>query len=142
LSQPGDEEQDILDWFEKQEAESVANLEAAARQIISLVTAFYGVVFGTLAFGSDNLAASLRRPWINGLGGLAVVLLLAALGAALAVVLPRAYEYGESRLDQMRETYRAIIAYKARCLKWAVCLFGGGLAVFAWLIISLLVARL
>jgi hypothetical protein len=136
-----DEEKDIVTWTEAQEAENITNLEAGARQIISLITAFYGFIFGALALGSEKFAAGLRLPWVMGLGGLAVVLLLLALGAALAVVAPRSYPYREARLDDMRAIYTKILAFKSGWLLRATILFGLGLAGFAGLIISLLLAR-
>jgi len=137
-----DEEKDTVDWFEAQEAESVNNLEAGARQIIGLVTAFYGVIFGVIGLGSDKFEASLRLPWVIGLGGASVGLLLLALGAALAAAAPRRYSYREASLDDMRTVYQRILAFKSNWLRAATVLFGLGLAAFAGLIVSLLLARL
>jgi uncharacterized membrane protein len=139
---PMDEESDVAAWFEKQENESVSNIEAGARQIISLITAFYGLIFGVLAFGADKFEASLKLPWVMGLGALAIVLLLAALGAALAVVIPRRYEYREASLDDLQATYHKIAGHKSDWLRVALLCFGLGLAAFAALILSILVARL
>jgi hypothetical protein len=137
-----DEEKDTVAWFETQEVESINNLEAGARQIISLVTAFYGVIFGVIALGSEKFEASLRAPWVIGLGGTSVGLLLLALGAALMVVAPRRYAYREASLDDMRATYSNLVAFKSGWLAAATLLFGLGLAAFAGLIVSMLLARL
>ena len=139
---PTDEENDIADWFEKQEAESIDHLETAARQIITLVTTFYGLIFGVLALSSDTFAASLRLPWVTGLGIAAVLLLLLALAAALRVVMPRRYSYGEASLDRMQAAYQNILNHKFRWLRRATLLFGLGLTTFAGLIISLLLTRI
>lgn len=139
---PTEAEQDVAAWFEKQEGQSVETLEAAARQIIALVTTFFGLVFGLLALGSDKFAAGLQAPGAIRLGGAAVGLLLLALGAALAVVWPRRYTYRESGLDQMRAVYQAIVAAKSGWLQIALILFGLGLAAFAGLILLLLLGRL
>jgi uncharacterized membrane protein len=139
---PTDEESDVADWFEKQESESVNNIEAGARQIIALITAFYGLIFGVLAFGADKFEASLERPWVIGLGALAVVLFLAGLGAALAVVIPRRYEYREASLDDMQAAYHKITGHKSDWLRVAMLCFGLGLAAFAALILGILLARL
>lgn len=140
--EPTDEEKDILAWFEKQEAESIANLEAGARQIISLVTAFYGVLFGVLSLGSDSFAAALGQPWIAWSAIFAVFLLLAALLSALAVVIPFAYSYGEKRLDQQQAAYRQMLDHKSTWLHRAMLFFGLGVFFFAVLIGLLLWGRL
>ena len=137
-----DEEKDLAAWFEKQEADSVGNLEAGARQIIALITAFYGLVFGVISLGSDKLEASLRSGWVISFGGAAVGILLAALGAALFAVAPRRYAYREASLVDRRAAYKKIVARKSKSLLWANILFGRGLAAFAALIISMLLARL
>ena len=136
-----DEEKDLVTWFETQEAESINNLEAGARQIVSLITAFYGLIFGVIALGSDKFEASLRLPWVISLGGVTIGLLLLALGAALVVVAPKRYAYREASLDDRRATYHKILAYKSNWLLAATILFGLGLTAFAGLIISLLLAR-
>ncbi|MCB9077123.1 MAG: hypothetical protein H6631_06000 [Anaerolineaceae bacterium] len=137
-----DEEADLIAIIEAMELKALDHLEAGARQIISLVTAFYGVLFGVLSLGSPNFAASLRQPGIVWAGVAAVLLLLGALGAALVVVLPRAYHYGDRRLDQQKAAYQAMLAYKSNWLQWAILAFGLGLAAFATLIGLLLVGRL
>ena len=76
------------EWFEKQALAAPDNLEAAARQIIGLVTALLGVLFGVLALSSGNLPAYMDFLPARILAVGVVVLLLAALGSALFVVLP------------------------------------------------------
>lgn len=137
-----DPEKDLVDWFEKQESESVSNLEAGARQIISLITAFYGLIFGVISLGSEKFEASLRSPWVIGLGVTAVALLLLALGASLVVVAPRRYAYREASLDDMRATYQQIVARKSRWLLRTTVLFALGLATFAGLIVVMFLGRL
>lgn len=137
-----DEEGDVLAWIETQEIEAIPNLEAGARQIITLVTAFYGVIFGVLALGRDAFEATLNQPATGLVGFAAIVLLLAALGAALVVVMPRSYRYGEKRLDEMKAAYRQMVAHKATWLRFANILFGLGLTMFAVLILVMLAGRL
>jgi hypothetical protein len=137
-----DEEQDVVTKFEELETETLDNLEAGARQIISLVTAFYGLIFGAIALGQDKFEATLRLPWIVGFGSTAIVLLLLALGTALVVVIPQRYDYRESRLDDIKAAYRKMLARKSAWLRSSTILFGLGLATFAILIISMLTARL
>lgn len=137
-----EEEQDIIEIFEKLETESLTNLEAGARQIVTLVTSFYGLLFGLLALGRDSFEASLNLPPVSLLGVAAILLLLAALAFALLVLIPRRYEYGEKRLDQMKSSYYQLLAQKSEWLKWAGLCFGLGLTAFAVIIIILLLTRL
>ena len=71
-----------------------------------------------------------------------MALFVAALGAALAVVLPRRYEYREASLDDMQATFHKIAGHKSDWLRVALLCFGLGLAAFAALILNILVARL
>ena len=137
-----DQERDVVEIIETLETEALANLEAGARQIISLVTAFYGLIFGTIALGKDKFEATLELPWLIGLGGVAIGLLLVALGLALGAVMPQRYDYREARLDEMKAAYQKIVAHKSAWLRSATIFFGLGLAAFALLIVGMLVARL
>lgn len=137
-----EQEQDIVDIFEKLETELLGNLEGGARQIISLVTAFYGLIFGVMALGQEKFEAALDLPGVIGLGGAAILLLLLALGASLVVVMPHRYGFREARLDDMQAAYRRMLARKSAWLQWSTILFGLGLAAFAVLIIIMLAARL
>jgi len=138
---PSDDEQDVITRVEEQESQSIDNLEAGARQIITLTTTFFGFLFGVIALGSDKFEASLNTTWVAVLGWFAVGLLLAGLLAALMVVWPHRYTYQENRLDQMKTVYRHIIATKTWWLQWALGLFGAGLVAFAGLILLMLMAR-
>lgn len=137
-----DEEEDLIAIIEAMELKALDNLEAGARQIITLVTAFYGVLFGVLSLGSDNFATSLGQPVVVWSGIFAIALLLAALVAALVVVMPRPYRYGEKRLDQQKAVYQQMLARKSTWLHRAIFYFGLGLGAFAVLIGWLLLGRL
>ena len=137
-----DREADILAWFEKQESESLTNLEAGARQIITLITGFLGLLLGIISLGKDSLADILTQPWLVWGSVATLVLLVLALGAALSVVLPRAYHYGEARLDEMKRVYDHIAGLKASWLRLATLFFGLGLGVLAAMMIGVLLARL
>ncbi len=117
-------------WAE-QEIKSIDNLEAAARQIIGLVTALLGLLFGVLALSAGDFAASLNAPlvWLAGL--FAVGLLLAAIPAALAVVLPgRSSPRDNVPADEAR-AFKALMTRKRHGLNGAIVFFGGGLIAFA-----------
>lgn len=66
---------------------------------------------------------------------------LQALAAALLVVTPRGYSYREASLDDLQSAYTKIMARKSKGLFWASVLFGLGLALFAALIVVMLLAR-
>jgi p-aminobenzoyl-glutamate transporter AbgT len=129
-------------WFEEQEKAGLSNLEAGARQIIQLVTAFYGVIFGALSLGGDSLEASLHYRWVIIPGMAAVLALLGAMIAALVVVLPLfSYRYNPHKPAEQQAAYRKMVSLKSRGLRLAVVAFGIGLVAFAWLIISMLYYR-
>jgi hypothetical protein len=135
------EEIRLTEWFEKQEASAAGNLEKGGRQIIGLVTALYGVLFGVLALGQEKFEASLGAPAAQILGAAAVILLLLALVAALVVVLPFGYRYRQASLSDRKRIYGEIIARKSTGLTVAAVLFCLGLATFAGLIAVMLLAR-
>jgi hypothetical protein len=139
---PTDTEQDVITWFEEQEGKSIENLESGARQIITLTTTFYGFLFGIIALGKDSFETSLNSAWVIIPVWLAVGLLLGGLIAALGVVMPRRYTYRDASFDDMKKVYSQITATKTRWMQAAFGLFGTGLAVFALLILLLLMARL
>ncbi len=129
-------------WFEEQEQASLGHLEAGARQIIQLVTALYGLIFGVLALGSDRLEASLHDRWVIIPGMTAVLAMLVALLAALVVVLPLfAYTYSPHKPAEQQRAYRQMLKRKAMGLRLTVAGFAIGLAAFAWLIMAMLYYR-
>jgi hypothetical protein len=65
-------------WFDEQEKKSLDNLEAGARQIITLVTTIYGLLFGALAFGSEKMEASLHYRPVLVPGTVAILAMLGA----------------------------------------------------------------
>lgn len=136
-----DEEATLIAWFKKQEAASVDNLEAGARQIIVLVTTFMSIVLGALALGKDKFDAVLRLPWVGGTGIITLGLLLAALLAALVVVLPFAYRYRGASLDDKRRTYQRITRTKSRGLLVAAVFFWFGMLCSACMVLGIVVGR-
>jgi hypothetical protein len=136
------EEASLRVWFEEQEKASISNLEAAARQIIQLVTAFYGVVFGVVSLGADSIGVSLRSPLAVSLSAVSIFSLLGALITALLVVIPWAYTYRLTSLTDKKAVYQQIIARKSSNLRLAALAFGLGIFAFAWLIFDVLFNRL
>src|SRR4051812_10873067 len=108
---PTDEETALVRFFQKQEETSVEHLEEAARQIIQLVTALYGVIFGVLALGADKVGAELHTPLVLALGIFAVLAFLVALLAALWAVLPQPYHYRPASLTDKKASYAQMIQH-------------------------------
>lgn len=125
----------LREFFEAQEKENIATLEAGAQQIITLVSAFYGVIFGVLALGKDKMETSLQIRGVVLAGGTAVFALLVAIIAALVVVLPLWGYTADPRLpaEQLTE-YRRLLARKVWGLRIAVSAFAVGMVAFAALI--------
>ncbi len=136
------QEEWLRGWFDEQEKLAAGSLEEGGRQIIQLVTALFGLMFGALALGSDSLEASLHRPEVVWAGLAALVILLIALVAALGVVLPLfSYRYNPDQPATQQRAYRAMVSRKVIGLRVAVVCFGLGLAAFAGMIGVILVAR-
>jgi hypothetical protein len=135
------DETKLREWFDKQNGVIMDNLEAGARQVIQLVTAFYTVLFGVIGLGKDKFGLSVTRPEIIFLGGATILLLLAALIAALVVVSPFGYRYREASVTDQKATYAAIVARKSTGFTVSGICFGLGLAVLALLVLVMLTAR-
>jgi Flp pilus assembly protein protease CpaA len=136
-----EDEAALRSWFDKQEADTVSNLEAGARQIIQLVTAFYGVIFGVVALGKDKFEASLHLPAVIAFGAVAILALLAALIAGLVVVAPLPYRYRSASLLDQKAVYAKMLGRKSTSLLISAIAFGLGLAAFASLIVAMLYHR-
>lgn len=133
------EEARLRKWWAEQAVAAPDNLEAAARQIIGLVSGLLGVLFGVLALAGDPLPAYLQRDEIKVAGVSAIVLLLMALLAGLVVVVPQADIVPRARPDKQAEKFVALVGRKSSALGLASVCFGLGVVAFgAALIIALL----
>jgi hypothetical protein len=135
------EESRLAAWFEKQTAGDMDALETGARQVIQLVTAFYGVIFGAVALGQEKFAAALKMPLVTRLGAGAILAMLVALAAALVVVMPFGVRYRPASPSNEQSVYRGLLARKAVGLTVAGVAFGVGLAAFAGLTVAMLYFR-
>jgi hypothetical protein len=115
------------EWFEKQALAAPDNLEAAARQIIGLVTALLGVLFGVLTVAGDPLPGYMQLLIIRWLGIAVVVSLLLALLTSLLVILPFKRETASGKPDSQERVFREILNFKSYFLFWGAVLFGIGL---------------
>jgi len=133
------EEARLRELFNSLEKENIPSLEKGARQIITLVSAFYGIIFGVLSFGRDDVGATLHLRPILIAGGTAIFAMLIAIIAALVVVLPLWRYAADERLPaEQRTAYQRLLARKVWGLRIATIAFGAGIAAFAWLIGSML----
>jgi hypothetical protein len=133
------EEKKLRKWLGQQRLGSVDNLEAAARQIIGLVTGLIGVLFTVLTLASDKPPAYLQRTDIRVIGAVSVGALLVALLAALVVVLPRPWTFSPSKPASESQAFEAILDRKKQWLQTAVILFCFGVfALGAALVMALL----
>lgn len=135
---PTPDEEALHRWFEEQEKDPPKHLEEGAKQIITLVSALYGVIFGILALSRDPLPAYLAHTSVRALGVIAVLSYLAALLAALVVALPGAYRYASASQTQRAQIFRAMMTRKLIGLRVALIAFGIGSAAFAALFVVIL----
>jgi hypothetical protein len=113
----------VIEYMQKLEAGSLDTLEAAARQIITLVTSLIGLFLGILAFKDDP--AYLDHFEIKLLGALALGAFFIALLFALNVIMPR--EYKPQDLTTMRDALAAMLRRKRDSLRWANISFGAAI---------------
>ncbi|GEM_PF-547711 len=126
------------EWFEKQSLASPDTLDEAARLIIGLVTGLLGALFGVLTVASNPPPKYLSDPLVRTLGSVDVVLLLFALLAALAVVLPRRWIFNPAQPASEIETFEKILQRKSSALRVATIAFGAGIAVLALTLVMVL----
>lgn len=135
---PMPDEEALHRWFEEQEKNPPKHLDEGAKQIITLVSALYGVIFGILALANDPLPAYLTQTDVRVLGAVAVLSYLAALLATLRVVLPGAYRYASASQTQGARVFRAMMTRKVIGLRVALLTFGIGSVAFAVLFVVVL----
>ncbi len=130
------EDEALQSLFRNLEKNSLETLEAAARQIITLVTTLLGLFFGVLALKDDP--AYLSALPVKALAALALGAFLAALFLALDVVLPRLQNYNRRDLTEMRRLYAALLRRKSGSLRRAQRAFGLGALLLFGLILTIL----
>ncbi|NPA92659.1 MAG: hypothetical protein GXO56_03160 [Chloroflexi bacterium] len=137
---PRADEDALAGWFEAQRLKSPDTLEAAARQIVSLVTTLLGLLWAVLALGNDQTPAYVGQPLVGWLGVGVVVLLLAALACALAVLYPRRFEVPLHNVAAQRAAFEALMRHKATWLARAWWCFYCGVALLGVIVILALLA--
>lgn len=133
------QEEALADWFTQQHFKSPDTLDAAARQIVTLVTALLGLLFTILSVAADPLPTFMQWPLVLGLGALTVILLLLALLLALCVLRPSRVQVSSHKLEEQRQAFTHLVERKAGRLTAAyVFFFSGLLALGAILVIAIL----
>ncbi len=135
---PTPEEEALHRWFEEQEKDPPKPLEEGAKQIISLVSALFSVVFGILALADNPLPVYLTQLPVRVLGAVAVLAYLVGLLAALVVVLPGAYRHAAASQTQRLAAFRALMRRKVIGLRVALFAFALGSVAFAALFLVVL----
>jgi hypothetical protein len=129
------------EWFEKQVLSAPDNLEAAARQLITLATALLSVLFGVLAVTNDPLPRYLALPLVRAIGIGVVLLLLLSVCAALLVVYPRRWEAASGKPESQENVFGRLLHWKGRALAVGAIAFAAGVTgLGAVLVMALLYA--
>jgi len=125
----------LYDWFSKQATASPDRLEEAGRQIIGLVTALLGVLFGVVALTGETLPAYLQLLVVRALSIGAVGLWLVALLAALWVVLPWRWAVNPARPAAQAQVFATLLRHKSNALTVSVATFGVGVLMLGMVLI-------
>lgn len=135
---PTAEEERLAAWFEEQELHSLDRLEAAARQMVGLVTGLMGFLVAVVSLTSYPYTV-----WYDLRYFILVDILffLAALVAGLLVLWPRRWRVSSRNLTQQRCTFEAILRYKSWSLRIALAAFFLGVAMLAFVFTQMVVTR-
>jgi hypothetical protein len=136
---PSPEEERLADWFAEQRLRSPDHLEAAARQMIGLVTGLLGLLLGVVAVAEKPLPSYVTWPLVRWLTVAGIALLLLALIAGLVVLWPRRMAVSSHSIADQRQAFQAILRHKALALSASLILFCLGLsALVAVLVLAVL----
>jgi hypothetical protein len=135
---PTPEEEALHRWFEEQQKDPPKPLEEGAKQIMTLVSALYTVIFGVLALAGDPVPAYLAYLHVRMLGAIVVIAYLIALLGALVVILPSEYRYAMASQTQRKQVFQQLMRRKVISLRVALIAFGVGSVAFAALFVVVL----
>ena len=107
------------------EEESLAALEAHARQVITLCTTLLAAFFGLLSLGDRS--AFLDRWWVQWMITATLTAFFLSLVLSLDALLPRPYRLPRADLTAKREALDRILHRKYRAMKWATWAFGAAI---------------
>lgn len=135
---PTEEELFFEAWFAEQEKTRIGRLEEGARQVVQLVTAFYGIIFGIFSVNPDSFLALFAAFHVQAVGIVTVVALLIALICALIVLAPLSYHYQRHNISSEADTYYLMLDRKLNFLYYAIWAFGTALTFFGVLLILII----
>ena len=126
---------ELAKWFAQQHLKSPETLDAAARQIITLVTTLLALLFTVLTVASQPLPPYFQLRAVSSLGVLSVIFLLAALLLALLTLRPQRIQVSSHNPEEQRRAFAALVERKSGRLTAAYAFFFCGLLALGILLI-------
>lgn len=118
------EEARLRSWFEEQHIKSVENLEAGAKQIVTLSSGLLTVLFGLMALTEAALPQHMNVGVIRVLAAFGAASLLVSLWAALLVLVPRWYQPTVNDPASLKATFEKMVVFKAGVMRVSWIVFG------------------
>jgi hypothetical protein len=114
----------LVKWFAEQRLKSMDNIEAAARQIITLCTALLGSLLGLMALSEETLPRHMQWSGIQWISGIGVVCLFIALACGLYVILPSRKPVNLNDPDALEAAFDRLVFQKNVGLQLSTIIFG------------------
>lgn len=122
-------------WWAEQRTKSVDNLEAAARQIITLCSALLTVLLGLMALSEATLPKHMTWSGIQWLSAIGIIGLFAALAFALFVIYPRSNLVTHNDPSAEKQAFNDLLLHKNRWLSRSLWAFGIGMACIVLIVV-------
>jgi len=119
---------DDIFWMGKMQelaGKSLESIEAAAKQLIAMITTMQGIYAAVLAFSGISTIPKGSK-WAAFFYALPILLWLVSLFFGLQVFKTRKYKYYEGSPDSAKDTFQKISDYKHDKLDWAYSCFAFG----------------
>ncbi len=132
-----DAETKLLELFDDYRKNSLHFLDEAGKQLVTLITALYGVLFAAFSF-SDAAEHFKKNSAVKYVLIGVIVFYFASLILAALVFFPRKYKYSEHNLDEMRQRMDEMLKAKRRYTSGAYVTFIIGTFMFAIALVMVL----
>jgi hypothetical protein len=132
-----DAETKLLELFEDYRKNSLAFLDEAGKQLVTLITALYGVFFVAFSF-SDAAQYFNGHPEVKYVIIGVIVFYFASLILAALVFFPRMYRHSESALSDMDAQMKKMLKTKRFYVSGAYATFIAGTFMFAIALVMVL----
>ena len=132
-----DAETKLLELFEDYRKNSLAFLDEAGKQLVTLITALYGVFFVAFSF-SDAAQYFNGHPEVKYVIIGVIVFYFASLILAALVFFPRMYRHSESALSDMDAQMKKMLKTKRLYVSGAYATFIAGTFMFAIALVMVL----